>query len=318
MKMSVLYLGPPDTYDYVQSLLPETFEVRWSLDDSVVSELIQDCDIVLDAYMKIHFSADRLQSAHKLKLFVTATTGADHIDSTILEKIGVPLLTLKGQREALRDITAAAEHSWLLLMACARLLRGALTEVLQGEWERNKFPGVMLRGKTLGIIGCGRIGQWMATYACAFGMNCLGYDPYIELWPNNIIKSQLDELLNKSDFITVHVPLSNETRGLLGSEAFEKMQQGVMLINTSRGEIIDESAFLSGLQTGRVGAAGIDVLAGEPHISNHPLVAYARQHNNLIITPHIAGFSPDALRQVLSFSCRRIIEFFEAGDGRKN
>jgi D-3-phosphoglycerate dehydrogenase len=303
-------LGPESTLEHVRASLPRDFEIRLVLDETNINEVIRNCDVILDAYMRIHFRADRINTARQLKLYVTATTGADHVDASALAKRGIPLLTLQGQRELLRNLTPAAEHSWLLLMACARHLRGAIQDVLGGKWDRNKYPGIMLRNKTLGIIGCGRIGEWMSRYASAFRMNCLGYDPYVDPWPGNIEKSNLEPLLMRSDFISLHVPLNEETRGLLGSKEFILIKQGAVLINTSRGEVIDESALLSGLLEGRLAAVGLDVLTQEPDIANHPLVEYARAHDNLIITPHIGGYSPDALRYVLSFSCRRIVEFF--------
>lgn len=307
----LLYLGPEDSLEHVRSELQGFFEVDLALDEATVDALIGGADAVLDAYMRVRFPARRLAEARALQLFVTATTGADHIDATSLEARGIPLLTLKGQTKVLENITPAAEHSWLLLMACARQLLPAAAAVRQdGEWNRNRFPGIMLRGKVLGIVGCGRIGGWMARYATAFGMRCLGYDPHRVEWPENIEKTELHSLLAGADFVTVHVPLAEETRGLLGQEELAAVKPGAILINTSRGEIVDEAALLSSLENGRLAAAGLDVLSGEPEVAEHPLLRYAREHDNLVITPHIGGFSPDALRFVLTFSCQRILDHF--------
>jgi len=284
-------------------------------DEQSVDAQLADCDAILDAYMRIRFPAPRLHRAVRLKLFATATTGADHVDAEALAARGIPLFTLQGEREVLRDITAAAEHSWLLLMACARHLPSAFQHVLAGNWDRNRFPGPMLRGKTLGVVGVGRIGQWMARYGSAFGMVCLGFDPNVSPWPDGIERVELDPLLARSDVVSVHVPLSEQTRGLLGRDQLARLRPHVILVNTSRGEVVDEGALLSALLGKRLAAAGLDVLAGEPDVSDHPLVEYARAHGNLIITPHIGGFSPDALRHVLSFSCQRIARFFSQTDG---
>lgn len=308
--MRLLYLGPPETVDHVRSLLPENFDVHHALDNNSVDQVIADCDVVLDAYMRVRFPAERLAGATNLKLFVTATTGADHIDGASLIARNIPLYTLKGQREVLRNITPAAEHSWLLLMACARHLTAAVRSVSEGQWDRNQYPGIMLKGKTLGVVGCGRIGQWMSRYAEAFGMQVLGYDPHLDQWPDSIRQTSLELLLSTSDFISVHVHLSDETRGMLGAKEFRLLKKGAILINTSRGEITDEREILSALKDGRLAAAGLDVLNGEPDIADHPLVEYSRAHDNLIITPHIGGFSPDAVKHVLTFSCGRIVEYF--------
>ena len=308
--MRLLYLGPEDMVDHVRGELFQDWTVHLALDTETAERYLPECDAVLDAYMRVGFGSELLEKASVLKLIVTATTGADHIDKTVLDKRGIPLLTLRGQREFLKNITPAAEHSWLLLMACARGLRAAVGGVLEGEWNRNKFPGTMLRGRTIGIVGCGRIGQWMARYATAFGMSCVGFDPYLEEWPDHIRKADLEETLETADFVTIHVPLMDETRNLIGGEQLDRMKPGSVLINTSRGEIVDEAALLKALEEGRLSAAGLDVLSGEPDIHEHPLFQYACSHTNLVMTPHIGGYSPDALRYVLSFCCKRILDFF--------
>lgn len=307
--MQLLYLGPPETLEYIQSLLPK-FDIQLALDDDTVDRMLPTCDVILDAYMRVRFPASRLMVAPLLKLFTTATTGADHIDAEALAQRQIPLLTLKGQREVLKNITPAAEHSWLLLMACARRFAPAIRGVLAGEWNRNLYPGIMLRGKTLGVIGCGRIGEWMSKYAAAFGMRCIGYDPYVAPWPATIERRDLDSLLGEADFISIHVTLSEDTRALLGQRELGLVKPGAILINTSRGEIIDQNALLAALTTQRLAAAGLDVVTGEPEIAHHPLVKYAREHDNLLITPHIGGYSPDALQYVLEFSCKRIVNYF--------
>lgn len=310
--MNLLFLGPPENVSDVQLLLAD-FSVRWAVTDEDVDRSLPDTDVILDAYMKVRFPEDRLKKSPKLKLVVCATTGSDHMDKAYLEKNNIPLYTLFGQKEVLRNLTPAAEHSWLLLMACARQVKAAFQEVDRMEWDRNKFPGIMLRGKTLGLIGCGRIGQWMSTYATAFGMKVQGFDPFIPSWPATIQSTPLESLLRSSDFISVHVPLSEQTKKLIGANEFAQMKKGVVVVNTSRGEVMDESALLKGLQDGRVAAAGLDVLTGEPHIVQHPLVLYAQKNPNLMITPHIAGFSPEALIHVLRFCADRIKLFFSQG-----
>jgi phosphoglycerate dehydrogenase-like enzyme len=307
----LVYLGPEETLDYVRSNLPG-FNVRLALDDAAVDAVLPGCAVILDAYMRIRFPADRLARARTLRAFVTATTGADHVDAGVLRARGIPLLTLRDQAEFLKNVTPAAEHSWLLLMACARGLPAAVADVHGGRWDRNRHPGIMLRGRTLGIIGCGRIGQWMSRYAAAFGMRTLGFDPFVAPWPEGIEKCTLEQMLPQSDFVTVHVPLTEESRELVGRRAFALMKPGVVFVNTSRGEVIDEDALFDGLRSGRVRAAGLDVLRGEPETARHTLVEYARAHANLIVTPHIGGFSPDALRYVLEFCCRRIRGLFAA------
>jgi phosphoglycerate dehydrogenase-like enzyme len=313
MSATVVYLGPPESVDWVRRGLGSGYELRHCLTASQVDEALPGAVAILDAFMKIPFPASRLGSAVCLRVVVTATTGANHIDESALSARGIPLLTLRGQRELLRNITPAAEHSWLLLMACARGLRAATDHVLAGGWDRNLHPGVMLNGRTLGIIGCGRIGQWMARYAEAFGMRRLGFDPHLNTWPPSIERVDLHDLLAESDFISIHVTLTEETRGLIGPAEFARIKPGACLVNTSRGEVVDPASLLEALQSGRLRGAGLDVLASEPEIESDPLLAFARAHPNLFITPHIGGYSPDALRVVLDFSCRRLVSFLDKG-----
>jgi D-3-phosphoglycerate dehydrogenase len=281
-----------------------------------VGASLPDAVAVLDASMRIHFDRAILDRAPGLRVISTATTGSDHIDAQALTARGISLFTLAGEKELLYHLTPAAEHSWLLLMACARRLRGAIPHVLEGKWRREEFPGIMLRGKTLGLIGCGRIGSWMSRYARAFQMNVLGYDPYTHVWPAEIDKSDLDTLLGVADFVSIHVPLNAQTKGLIGKRELGLMKAGAVLINTSRGCIIDEGVLLASLEEGRLGAVGLDVLDGEPAIDQHPLVAYARQRDNLVITPHIGGYCPDAVNLVVAHAARRIAD--ELGDRKLN
>ena len=304
--LKVLYLGPDDLLAFVRERLGARYAVVQAADADGARAQIADTHFVLDAYMRVRFDKALLESARSLRAFVTATTGADHVDAVALESRGIPLLTLRGQREVLRNLTPAAELSWMLVMACARGARAAIDEVLDGTWNRNNHPGLMLRGRTIGIVGCGRIGEWMSRYARAFGMRCLGYDPHLTSLPEGVQGVPLAQLLREADVVSVHVPLNDETRGLLGSAQLEGIKRGAILVNTSRGEIVDERALLAALEDGRLRAVGLDVLVGEPDVAEHPLVRYAREHSNVVITPHIGGFSPDAVREVLDFCCRRI------------
>ena len=306
----ILYLGPAETLDQVRAKL-RPHAVVYALSQFDVEGVIDECDVILDAYMKVRFSKDVLRASSRLVLFVAASTGVDHVDQTALAGRGIPLFSLRERQALLRRMTAAAEHSWLLLLACARRLRSAVDDVVSGGWNRNDHPGIMLRGKTLGIVGCGRIGQLMARYGAAFDMTVRGFDPFVSPWPPAIESVPLEELVPTSDFITIHVPLRDETRHLLGPTQFDQMRRGVVVVNTSRGDVIDETALLQSLATGTVAAAGLDVLSGEPDVAGHPLVEYSRAHRNLIITPHIAGYSPEALEQVLTDCCNRIRTFLE-------
>lgn len=308
----VLYLGPTDALESAARVLEPDFKlITPAASHDAVAAQMHEVVAILDASMKVRFDRELLDRAPALRVISTATTGADHIDAKALAERKIPLLTLQGEKELLWNLTPAAELSWTLLMACARRLRGAVQHVLAGNWVREDFPGIMLKGKTLGLIGCGRIGSWMARYARAFDMEVIGYDPFADPWPEQIRKADLPTLLGQADFISVHVILSDSTRGLIGAREFELVKPGVIFINTSRGDLTDEKALLQALLDGRVGAAGLDVLQGEPATKDHPLLQYAQTHDNLIITPHIGGFSPDAVKTVVAHAARRIASTLE-------
>jgi phosphoglycerate dehydrogenase-like enzyme len=177
-----------------------------------------------------------------------------------------------------------------------------------GNWQREDFPGTMINGRALGLVGVGRIGGWMARYAQAFGMSVVGHDPYQDVLPDGVERVTLAEMFGQCDFVSVHVHLSDETRGLISRDLLEAAKIGLVLINTSRGAIVDEAALVHGLASGRIGGAGLDVLDGEPDTANHPLVLYSQTHDNLLITPHCGGFSPDAVRLVCARAGQKIME----------
>lgn len=265
---------------------------------------MRDAEALLDASMKVRITDDMIAAAERLRIISCATTGSDHIERGEADRRGIPVRTLMEDKALIQNLTPAAELSWALLLACARKLPEALSHVKAGGWDRELFPGVMLNGKRLGIIGCGRIGTWMSRYAGAFGMEVVGYDPVIADFPPGIRPLSLDDLLAVSDVITIHVPLNPTTAGMLSAQRLKRVKPGAILINTSRGAVVDEAAVLEALESGRLGAAGLDVLADEPLIERSPLMAYARTHENLLITPHCGGFSHDAVRRV----CRRAAE----------
>ena len=307
--INILYLGPESGLATVRDTLRSGYEVMAPFArPATVLPLLPKAHAILDASMKVPLRKSELDSALNLKLVVTATTGADHIDSEVLIGRGIPLLTLKGQKHVLNELTPAAELSWMLLMACARHLRSANKHVEAAQWDREQFPGMLLKGRTLGLIGCGRIGQWMARYATAFGMRVVGHDPYLpeSEWPATIERADLDTVLSSAHAVSIHVHLSDETRGLVRQREFGLMCPGTILINTSRGAICDEDALLQALESGHLGAYGTDVLEGEPDIQKSRVWQYAQKNDNCLITPHIGGFSPDAVNIVLKFSAERI------------
>lgn len=308
----VLYLGSAEHVPLVRAGLGgEIRIVQIQPERDALLSYADEASAILDASMKLKLDAALLGQLPRLKVIVTATTGADHIDGHYLASRNIPLMTLAGQTDILRQVNPAAEHSWLLLLACARRLRPAIYHVDDAGWDRSLFPGVMLRGKTLGVLGCGRIGQWMARYANAFEMRVLGFEPYPKSNLSGIELCDLRTLLQQADFVSIHVPLNEQTRAMLGRDELSWMKSSAILINTSRGSIVDEEALVESMERGHIAACGFDVLSDEPEIQRSRLWEYAKRNQACVITPHIGGFSPEALAIVLRFSGERVRHFLQ-------
>ena len=304
----IIYLGGLAELKHVQKFL-NTHEVIFVENRQELANEILNAKYILDASMKIKLDADVLKRGKDLTAIFTATTGSDHIDKLYTSKYEISVKTLKDHKSFLSNITPAAEHSFLLLLAVARQLTRASSDVFNENWNRTDFPGYMLQGRTLGLIGCGRIGTWMSKYAKAFGMRVMGYDPYIAENNHSIDLVSLEDLLAGSDFVSLHLHLDEENKNFFDKTAFDLMKKGAVLINTSRGGLIDENELLKNLENGKLFGAGLDVLSSEPDISSNALIEYAKNNHNLIITPHIGGYSPDALLKVLEFVCSNIKKF---------
>ncbi len=253
---------------------------------------IENYDAVLTR-VDVKFDKEVLEKASKLKVIGSGTTGVDHIDVDYANSKGIKVINLSGAHTV-----PTAEHTFALILSLVRKIPWAYESLKKGEWDRRKFFGMELDGKTLGTIGFGKIGSRVARYAKAFGMNILTYDPYINKDLANEIGvkvTTLDDVLQNSDVITVHAFLSSETRKMINSNAFAKMKPTAFLINAARGEIVDEEALLEALATKRIAGAALDVFNEEPLPPNSRLIEYAMNNDNLIITPHIAASTKEAV-----------------------
>lgn len=303
--MKLLFLGPKLSFDRINKELSQSIDLRFCTSNKEqIKKSICEADGLIDASMKNKIDKSIIDIATNLRVISTATTGYDHIDSEYAKNKGVKIFSIKEDKDLLKELTPAAELTWTLLLSVSRNIIAASNHVSSGRWNREMFPGVMLNGKNIGIVGCGRIGQWVSRYANAFGMNIYGYDPFLKKWPKEIIKTDLENLFKVSDFVTIHVHLSDDTKGLISKKLLKKAKHNLILINTSRGEIIDEDYLLECLKNKEILGAGLDVLNGEPKTSGHQLVNYSKNHDNLIITPHCGGFSYDAVNIV----CKRAVE----------
>lgn len=269
-----------------------------------------------DAYLaSLHVRADRhvLESAGRLKVIATPSTGLDHLDLEAMKERGIELLSLKSDTEFLEQITATAELAWALLLAIVRRLPWAFEAAQHGDWARDRFRGHQLSGKTLGVLGYGRLGRMMAQYGLAFRMRVLACDIRDVAADSGVEMVPLGRLLAESDVLSVHVHLDEENRGFIGASALNRMKRGAVLINTSRGGIVDEAALLAALESGTLAGAGLDVIEGEwrQDLERHPLIQYSRTHQNLVITPHLGGVTFESQRLAFGRTVQKLARFLK-------
>lgn len=251
-----------------------------------------------------------IPASPRCRIVAVPVTGLDHIDLTTCAQRGIAVVSLKGETEFLRTVTATAEHTIGLLLALIRHIPSAHGSVLGGAWNRDLFRGRELHGRTAGIIGVGRLGQMVAAYLTAFGMKVIGYDVRKDLATGHVeYLPCLNELLRASDVVSLHVPYTSETRHLLRAENFKEMRRDAVLINTSRGGVIDDDALLQALVGNVIAGAALDVIDGEPDVGiDHPLVRHARTHPNLLLTPHLGGNTSDSFSKTEAFIAKRVRE----------
>lgn len=228
---------------------------------------------------------------NRCSFLITATTGLDHLPLKYCNQNDIDIFALKGHTEFLKTIKPTAEHTMALLLSLLRRVPESLASVKSGIWNRNLFRGRELNGMCLGIVGYGRLGSMVAHFARAFGMEIVAYDPYVEIVDDYVEQlPEINELYRRADVVSIHVPLEDSTVNMVNSESFAHMKDGVFVVNTARGGIVDEEAFLENLKSGKIAGAAVDVLQGEPDIDqSHPLVEYSLSNDNLVITPHTGG-----------------------------
>jgi D-3-phosphoglycerate dehydrogenase len=259
-----------------------------------------------------------IEVGRRLRAIVTATTGLDHIDVAYARQRGISVLSLQGETEFLRGVRATAEHTWALLLGLMRNIVPASTAACRGQWNRDAFRGHELFGKRLGLVGLGRLGEKVASYAQAFGMAVAAFDPYIRGWMDSVRRqADLSELLQNSDILSLHIPLTDETFNLIGSNELAQLPQGAVIVNTSRGRIIDEQALIEALESKHLAGAALDVVCGERTNEHHVasrLLDYARRHDNLLITPHIGGATHESMAKTEIFMARKLTNFLRSSD----
>ncbi|MHB1559368.1 MAG: phosphoglycerate dehydrogenase [Isosphaeraceae bacterium] len=253
-------------------------------------------------------TAEVLEGQSRLKAIVRAGVGVDNIDVPAATRRGIVVMNTPGG-----NTVSTAEHTMALMLSLARNVAPANDSLKAGRWDRNKFTGTQLEGKTLGVVGLGRVGLAVASRAQAFGMTVVGYDPFLaadkaqELGIESVQK--VEDLWPRCDFITLHTPLTEETRNIVGASALAAMKPGVRIINCARGGLIDEAALVEALNAGKVAGAAVDVFDPEPPPAGHPLV----NHPAVLVTPHLGASTDEAQVSVAIEAARLLGDFFGRG-----
>ena len=226
-------------------------------------------------------------SNHKGKTILTASTGLNHIDVKYCESNNIKVLSLTKDYDLINDLPSTAELSFGLMLSLLRKIPHSFSDVVEGNWDYDRFMGRQLKGMKVGIIGYGRLGKMMSKYCQTFGMEVLVYDPYVKG------TLPLDTVLSQSDVISLHVHVTDETRKMVNRKFLTLMKDNSYIINTSRGEVVDEVEIVNALQEGRLGGYGTDVIADEYSGNRlyNPIIIGVRVGLNIVVTPHIGGMT---------------------------
>jgi D-3-phosphoglycerate dehydrogenase len=285
-------------------------EPRWTIiaPDQVEGKLaahLQSADALI-VRSAVQVDADLLEHARKLRVIGRAGVGVDNIDLDAATRKGIAVMNTPGA-----NAIAVAEHALALMLAMARQIPRANELMHAGKWEKKSLQGFELRGKTLGVVGLGRIGMEVARRARAFGMEIIAHDPFVS---TSVAKEQgirlakLEEVYAAADYLTLHVGLTPQTAGMINADSVKRMKRGVRLVNCARGELVDEGALAQAVKQGLVAGAALDVFTDEP-LKNSPLTAI----ENIILTPHIAGSTFEAQEAVGFQIAMQVKEYLKDG-----
>lgn len=262
-------------------------EVKTDLKPEALKEIIKDYDaLIVRSATKV--TKEIINAADKLKVIGRAGVGLDNVDLEAATNRGIMVMNTPAG-----NTISTAEHTMSMILALSRNIPTADFSLKSGEWKRSKFIGVELYGKTLGVVGLGRIGREVAKRAASFDMKVIAYDPFLSkevASQSGIELVDLKGLFKRSDYISVHTPLTAETRHMISEKEIALMKKGVRLVNCARGGIIDEEALLKGLESGRVAGAALDVFEKEPPDFSSALL----KHKNVVVTPHLGASTEEA------------------------
>lgn len=266
--------------------------------DELLAALPEADALIIRSASKI--DAEALAAATKLKMIARAGVGVDNVDIPVATGRGIVIMNTPDG-----NTVSTAEMAFGLMLSLVRQIPQAHASMTAGKWDRKSFSGSELRGKTLGIVGFGRIGRAIAKRALAFEMTVIASDPYVKSAGDlNVELVDMDTLYGRSDFITLHSILNDETRGMVNAAAIAKMKPGVRIVNAARGALINEADLAEALKSGQVAGAALDVYTNEPPEAGNPLVELA----NVVHTPHLAASTEDAQIVVAVDAAKQIVD----------
>lgn len=280
-------------------------DIQTNLSENELCEMIDSYEALI-VRSQTQVTAKVLESASHLKVVARAGVGVDNIDINAATLNGIIVINAPDG-----NTISATEHSVAMLLAMARNIPNAHASLQQGAWNRKAFRGVELYQKTLGVIGTGRIGLGVIKRLQSFGMTVLAYDPFLtkeKAKELNIVIASLDEIAKKADFLTVHTPLTEKTKGMIGKDFFNKAKSTLQVINVARGGIIDEAALFEAIDKKQIAKAAIDVFEEEPP-TNSPLIS----HDDIIVTPHLGASTIEAQTKVAISVSEELVDYFEQG-----
>jgi D-3-phosphoglycerate dehydrogenase len=272
--------------------------------DSPLEEIVGDYDaLIVRSATKV--TADIVERGTNLKVIGRAGVGVDNVDVEAATRRGIVVANAPES-----NVVSAAEHAVGLLLALARNIPQAHAALVEGRWERSKWGGVELADKVLGVLGFGRIGRQVARRALGLQMKVVAYDPFISeerFRELGVDSATFHEVLERAEFLTLHLPLTDETRHSIDAEAIARMRDGARLINAARGELVDETALVAALESGKLGGAAIDVFSKEPY--DGPLL----QAPNIVVTPHLAASTEEAQDRAGVIVAEQVVAALEGG-----
>jgi D-3-phosphoglycerate dehydrogenase len=300
----------PEAVDLLEGSAEVTLEPT---DRAGLVGALAEYDVV---WFRLAHKIDRalLSGPLRCRLLAVPVTGLDHIDLEACAERGIRVVSLRGETSFLQQVRGTAELTVALALALLRRIPAAADHVRRGGWDRDLFRGWELYGHTVGLVGVGRLGRIVAGYFQAFGMEVLGYDPRDD-FPHEAAErvDTLAELLAASDVVSLHVSYDASTSHLIGRRELAAMQPHAVLVNTSRGGVVDELALVDAIETGAIAGAALDVLDGEPNTADHPLVKLAQKTDRVLIVPHIGGNTWESFEKTELFLAHKVLEALRNG-----